>query len=125
MWAQVINALLGVWLMAAPAVLGYSAPAAVNDRIVGPIAASFAVIAWWQATRPTRWVNLPLGLWLLAAPFVLGYDATTPLVNSLAVGAALAALSLVRGKVDLRFGGGWRAVWGRRPMHEEEARRLT
>src|SRR5690606_3775586 len=125
MWAQVINALLGVWLMAAPAVLGYGAPAATNDRIVGPVAASFAVIAWWQATRPTRWVNLPLGLWLVAAPFVLGYDATAPLVNSLVVGAALAALSLVRGTVDARFGGGWRAVWGRRPAHEGEARRLS
>ncbi|HLT46676.1 MAG TPA: SPW repeat protein [Rubricoccaceae bacterium] len=125
MWAQVVNALLGVWLMAAPAVLGYGAPAAVNDRIVGPVAASFAVIAWWQATRPARWVNLPLGLWLIAAPFVLGYGATAPLVNSLAVGAALAALSLVRGTVDKRFGGGWRAVWGRRPMHEAEARRLS
>ena len=125
MWAQIINALLGVWLMAAPAVLGYGAPAATNDRIIGPIAASFAVIAWWQATRPTRWVNLPLGLWLLLAPWVLGYGATAAVVNSMAVGAALAALSLVEGTVDAEFGGGWRAVWGRRPAHEQEARKLT
>lgn len=124
MWAQVINALLGIWLMAAPAVLGYGAAAATNDRIVGPIAASFAVIAWWQATRPTRWVNLPLGLWLLVAPFVLGYGATAPLVNSLAVGVVLAALAFVKGTVDTDFGGGWRAVWGRRPAHEQAARRL-
>jgi hypothetical protein len=90
---------------------------------VGPIAASFAVIAWWQATRPTRWVNLPLGLWLLTAPWVLGYAATAPTVNSMAVGALLAALSLVKGTVDARFGGGWRAVWGRRTAHEQKARK--
>ena len=121
MWAQVVNSLLGIWLMVAPAVLGYGAPAAVNDRIAGPIAASFAVIACSEVTRPARRVNLPLGLWLVVAPFVLGYGATAPLVNSLLVGVALAALSFVKGTVDARFGGGWRAVWSRRSVHEPEA----
>jgi hypothetical protein len=50
MWAQLINALLGMWLMAAPAVLGYIGPARTNDRIIGPLAAGAALIAIWETT---------------------------------------------------------------------------
>ena len=99
--------------MAAPTVLGYTGTAAeTNDRIVGPLALTCAFVAIWEATRPLRRGNLAIGLWLLAAPFVLGYDATAPLVNSLLVGAALAALSFVRGPRKHQFGGGWRSLWG-------------
>jgi hypothetical protein len=122
MWAQVINAALGVWLMAAPAVLGHGGAAAVNSRVVGPVVASFAIIAWWEATRAVRWVNLPLGLWLIFAPLALGYGAVAPSVNSVVVGALVASLAPVRGRVEGRFGGGWRAAWGRRPVHERGAR---
>ena len=109
-WARLLNAAVGIWLMAAPAVLGYGAPAATNDRLVGPIAASFAIIALWEVTRPVRRVNLGLGVWLIAAPLVLGYG-TLPAVNSVIVGVLLTGLSLVRGEVTGQFGGGWRTVW--------------
>ena len=122
MWAQYLNAVLGLWLMAAPAVLGYGDPAQVNDRILGPVIATFAIIAIWEATRAVARWNLPLGLWLLAAPWVLGYEATAPLVNSLATGAAVAALALVTGTVEQRFGGGWAALFQTDPPHIREAR---
>ena len=109
MWAQIINALLGIWLMAAPAVLGVSDAATTNDRIVGPIVAAFATVAAWEVTRPLRWVNLPLGLWLVLAPWVLGYG-TASTANSMVVGAVIVALSLVKGKIGTRYGGGWRTV---------------
>ena len=113
MWAQVVNALLGVWLLAAPAVLGYGDPARTNDRIVGPLAASLAAIAVWEVTRPLRWANLAFGLWLLAAPWLLNYE-TTATVNSTLTGVLFAALSLVRGTYrPERFGGGWAALWTR------------
>ena len=67
-WARLVNAGLGLWLMAAPAVLGYGAPAEINDRIAGPIAATFAIIAITGATRPARRVNAAVGAWLLIAP---------------------------------------------------------
>ncbi len=110
MWARILNAALGIWLMAAPAVLGYGTPAQTNDRIVGPVAASFAIIAIAEATRPVRRVNTVLGAWLLLAPWVLGYG-TTATINSLIVGALMIALSLVRGKIEARFGGGWSMLW--------------
>jgi hypothetical protein len=52
MWAQCLNAMLGIWLMAAPTILGYGGPARTNHQIVGPLAVSCAVIALWEVTRP-------------------------------------------------------------------------
>lgn len=110
MWARAANTALGLWLMAAPAVLGYAAPASTNDRVVGPIVASFAIIAVWEATRPLRRANTVLGGWLLVCPWILGYPAL-PAVHSLVVGVLVLAFSLVRGEVKARFGGGWSALW--------------
>lgn len=123
MWAHVINGALGIWLMIAPAVLGYGVPAQTNDRILGPVIATFAVVAWWEATRAVGHWNLPLGLWLLVAPWVLGYGATTAITNSLVVGGLVAGLSLVRGSIEGRYGGGWQALWETNSLHEREARR--
>lgn len=107
MWARFINVAIGIWLMAAPAVLGYGGTAAAHhDRIVGPVLASLACIAIWEVTGPLRWLNLLIGGWLLLAPWVLGlpYDAT---INSSFAGLVVVCLSLVRGSLTHRFGGGW------------------
>ena len=109
MWAQLANSLLGIWLMAAPAVLGYGDPARMNDRIVGPIAASFAFIAVWEVTRGLRRFNVALGAWLVVAPWMLGYD-TVATVNSTAVGPFLIFFAALGGTVGQRFGGGWASL---------------
>ena len=113
MWAQSVNVLLGLWLMAAPAVLGYGGTARMSDRIIGPLAASVALIAVAEVTRPVRWLNVVLGLWLLAAPWLLGAE-WTAMVNSTVVGLLLIVLATVRGTVRHRFGGGWTALWASR-----------
>ena len=113
MWAQVINTMLGVWLMAAPGALRYFGAARDNDHIVGPLIGTFACVAIWQCTRAVRWWNVPLGAWLIVAPWVLRYDAPPAIVNDMVVGAVVIALSCVRGRLDKRFGGGWSALWKR------------
>jgi len=75
MWARVCGALAGIWLMAAPSVLGYGGAGRVSDLIAGPLAVSAAVIAMSQVTRPIRWVTLPLGAWVVVAPWLLGAPA--------------------------------------------------
>lgn len=110
MWARAMNTLLGLWLMAAPAVLGYGDPAQTVDRILGPIAASFAVIAMGEATRPMRHVNLVIGVLLLVTPWLFAYPGSAT-INSLIVGGAMIALSRVKGTVKERFDGGWSRVW--------------
>jgi hypothetical protein len=122
MWAQIINTALGIWLMAAPAVLGFGGAADTNNRIVGPIAATFAVIAVWECTRGTRWVNVAAGLWLLIAPWVLGYDELAPRIDDRIVGGLLILFGLVQGKVRQQFGGGWLSLFKRDPVHVRLAR---
>jgi hypothetical protein len=110
-WAQFINMMLGIWLMAAPTILGYVGPARTNHHIVGPLAVSCAVIALWEVTRPLRWGNLVLGLWLLVAPWVFT-GAWAAFLNGSLVGLFLMAFALVRGTAEpQRFGGGWSALW--------------
>lgn len=111
MWARLINITLGIWLMAAPAVLGYGGVASINDRIIGPTVAAFAVIAISEVTRPLRWMNVPLGAWLAVAPMALGYPALDALINSIVVGVLIAATAMIRGDVTAQFGGGWSALW--------------
>lgn len=106
MWAQLCNTAIGVWLMAAPAVLGYGGAAALNDRIVGPIVATFAVVAASEATRGARWVNLPIGLWMILSRWILG-SPTSARLNGMAVGPMLLTFALVRGRIEEQFGGGW------------------
>lgn len=118
MWAHVLAALAGIWLMASPAVLDYADPARDNDRIIGPIVASLATIAIWELTRPLRWVNVILGAWLLIAPWMLGHPPDARW-NSLAAGALILALSLVKGSRTHQVGGGWSSLWKGVPPDRE------
>jgi hypothetical protein len=119
MWARIVTALLGIWMMAAPAALGYGDPAATSDRIAGPLAASFAFVALWDVVRSLRWVVVPIGLWMILAPLILGYGGPAA-VNGAAVGVIVTTLSLVPGKVKEQFGGGWRSL-GKPGTHREPA----
>ena len=111
--------------MASPGIFGFSKTIADNDHIVGPLITTFAIIALWESTRVVRTYNIPLGGWLLLAPWILGYDDTTAIVNDMAVGALVITFSLVRGKVQQRFGGGWSAVIKSNALHQKEARTFT
>lgn len=110
MWARFVEVGIGVWLMFAPAVLGYGGALAVSDRIVGPCAASFAAIAMGKCTRGVRWWNVPAGVWLVLAPLVLPGVVLGGGVSSVASGLALGSLSMVRGRVEVRYAGGWGAL---------------
>ena len=123
MWAQIINALLGIWLMASPAILGFEGIAADNSHIVGPVIASFAVISWWESTRVVRLYNIPPAAWLLLAPWVLGYESTSAIVNDMLIGAVVLGLCFVKGKITETYGGGWSAIWQSDSLHAQEARR--
>jgi hypothetical protein len=110
MWPRLASAALGLWLVAAPAVVGYGDPARANDRIVGPVTAAVAAIAIWEVTRSLRRLNLLLGLWLVAAPWVLGYGVVALLHSTLA-GALLIGLANLPGELKERHGGGWSALF--------------
>lgn len=109
MWPRIVSALLGIWLMVAPSVLHYDGHASINDHIVGPLIAATAIIAFWEITRPLRWLGIVFGLWLLLAPGFLRFPSRA-LVNSAVVGAVLVILAFLGGRVGGKFGGGWREL---------------
>ena len=110
MWAQIINALLGVWLMASPAVFDYHGTSRINDLVVGPIAVTFAIIAICEVTRVVGRANVVLGAWLVIAPWVLGYGSAIPVINEFVVGITMVALAMTRAKTRASLGGGWRSL---------------
>ncbi|HLV66965.1 MAG TPA: hypothetical protein VKY73_14185 [Polyangiaceae bacterium] len=111
MWAQLATAAIGIWLMAAPAVLGYSGPAEDTAHVLGPIIATFALVAAWEATRGVRWVNVVAGGVLAVVSLALGYEARAA-VNGVIAGVVVAGLSLVPHERRRRIGGGWGALFG-------------
>ena len=120
MWAQVINVIIGIWIMASPDILNFPDPTAVdNNHIVGPLIVTFAFTAIWEATRTVGKWNIPLGVWLIIAPWVLSFEDTTAIVSEMVAGALVTALAMVRGKVTQRFGGGWSSLFSKHPDHEK------
>ncbi len=114
MIAQLIQVGVGVWLMAAPAVLGMTDPAATNYHIVGPIIAALGGVAAGECTRSVRFWNVPLALWLLCSPLTMATPEAV-MINSITAGGASLALCFVRGRVQHQYGGGWMAL-----LHERD-----
>lgn len=115
-WNHLLVIALGVWLMAAPDVMGYEGPERTVDHIVGPLVVSMAIIAMAEVTRSARWVNVALGLWLMLAPVLLRYEPLHIGARSALVGGAILLLSSFRWPERERTGGGWRRVWTT-PLH--------
>lgn len=120
MWAQIINMVLGLGVMAAPAVWWFPEDASNNNYIAGPLVITFAMIAITDVGRSMRWFNVPLACWLTISPFILDYDGPALPVNVL-LGVVIGVLSLVKGKVSQRFGGGWRSLFQKEPAHVKAA----
>lgn len=111
MWARILNIMIGIWLMAAPGILSYETAAAHNGHIVGPVIATFATIACWDATRNVRLWNYPLGGWLLLAPWILSYDYSLAIVSDMLCGVLVLVFASVQRKSTGKYGGGWRVLW--------------
>lgn len=111
MWAQIMNTLLGIALMALPNILGYNGSAADNNHIIGPLVASFAIIAMSGCTRTVAFYNIPFGIWLLLAPWILGYEDSLNFYIDMGSGIAITLLAFVRRDTSNQYGGGWSVVW--------------
>jgi nucleoside-diphosphate-sugar epimerase/uncharacterized membrane protein len=105
-WTLIASAAFGVWLISTPLTIGTEAPLAFSDHIAGCLVFTVAITAMGEVTRPLRFFNVLLGLWVAASPFVLGGGGIAVAAN-LAVGLAIAGLSLSRGKMGDEHYGGW------------------
>jgi hypothetical protein len=103
-WNMLLSAAAGVWVMAAPAVLGSTGASANSDHLAGALIVTWSVIAFGEIARPVRWLNLPMGLWLAAAAWLLDGGTAASRWNDAAVGLALILLCMPRGRIEERFG---------------------
>ena len=104
-WNLPLGAALGVWLMAAPAILGVSGPAADSNHLAGALVVTWAVIGFGEVARPARLLNVPMGIWIVVAPWLLSGATDVSRWIDVVLGSVLVALSLRRGRIDERFGG--------------------
>lgn len=96
-WRDVVNLVLGAWLVLSPVIVGFSAaPAATwNSVILGVVVAIAAVAALARFHVVEEWVNTVFGVWLIISPFLLGYTAIAAATwNHVIVGVVVAVLAL-------------------------------
>jgi hypothetical protein len=87
MWNPLSLAVLGVWMLAAPFVIGYSSYNVFNDWVVGLLVVNFVLIMYRHWERP---LGTAAGIWLLASGFIPAMRASRTLViNDAALGVTL------------------------------------
>jgi hypothetical protein len=104
-WTLLLSAALGVWLMAAPSVLGVTGTAADSHHLTGALIVTWAVIAFGEVVRPVRLLNIPCGLWVAISPWVLSGATGASRWIGVLVGLLLVALSVRRGRIEEQYGG--------------------
>lgn len=103
-WTLVASAAIGVWLMAAPAVLAVSGAAADFGHVAGALVVTWSVIAFGEIVRPMRLLNIVMGLSVAVAPWLLVGGTAAYQWSTVAAGAALGVLSIRRGRIEEQFG---------------------
>lgn len=110
MLAQMINALIGLIIMVLPGVLEFNKTEADNNHILGPLGIVFAVISLWECNRNVRLFNILIGTCLIIAPFIFRFQLNALLIDVIG-GILLILFSLIKGKVEQKFGDGWRSLF--------------
>lgn len=121
MWAKLLNILLGIWVVAAPAVFTATGAAANNNYITGPLIITFAVTSLWDINDKVRLVNLLTGAWLVLSFLFIAIDAAPLIYSNIICGIGIIIFSLVKGKRKHFYGGGWLSLFQKNPMHIQQA----
>lgn len=119
MWAQVINIIMGLIVMIAPDVWHFNSFASHHNHIVGPLVITFAAIALWEVNRTMRLFNIITGFWLIFSPLFITFSTTGLNINIFA-GIIIVALSIFKGQIKNSYGGGWRSLLQKNPLHMQQ-----
>ncbi len=103
-WNLLLVALLGVWLMATPAMLGTTGSSADVEHLAGALVLTWAVIAFGEIVRPVRLLNVLVGAGVAAAPWLSHGATDASRWNDIVIGIAVVILCLPRGRIQQRFG---------------------
>lgn len=125
MGTAIFSAIIGLWVMASPAILSMSQEAANNNHMAGPLAITFAVVAIWEINRNAIKANILIGAWLLVALFLLPYSNTGVLISNAVSGVLLILLALKKRTATQNYGGGWKSLFQHNPPHVQAAERAS
>lgn len=103
-WTLLIQAALGIWLMAAPYLVGEPGSAAADSSVLaGALVTTVAGVAVAEVTRVARFLNIPLAVWIAVAPWLLGAPLPAG-ISAVVVALVLLVTSLPRGAIRERYG---------------------
>ena len=109
-WQDVVNALLGVWVVLSPWALGFqgtTTPTA-NAVVVGVALIAAALGAMLVPRAWEEWTECALGVWLVISPWVLGFGTQRdPMLAAVFSGVVIAVLALWTLWTDKDYSG-WR-----------------
>lgn len=95
-WQDPVNALVGIWLIVSPWLLGFSGVviATTTTAAVGALLLASSLGAMQFAQAWEEWLDVVLGVVLMLLPFVFGFDdVPAALQNALVCGAAVTFLA--------------------------------
>jgi hypothetical protein len=107
-WQDPVNAVIGLWLIVSPWILGFQGEtsAMANAVVIGLALIAAALGAMFVPRAWEEWTEFGLGLWLIVSPWILGfsnlYDAR---LNAVIVGIVTAALALWVLMTDKEYSG--------------------
>ncbi|HJW10697.1 MAG TPA: SPW repeat protein [Albitalea sp.] len=110
-WQDVVNAVLGVWLVLSPWALGFQSEAMAtgNMIVIGVALIAAALGAIFVPRAWEEWTEGALGVWLIVSPWVLAFAAAqTAMLTAVATGFVIAVLALWTLATDEEYGGWWR-----------------
>ena len=95
-WQDTGNAVLGLWLVFSPLVLGFQTELVDmgNTVLVGVLLLAAALGGMFVPRAWEDWTESGLGLWLAVAPWVTGFATTVATVNAAVVGLVVLTLAL-------------------------------
>ncbi len=105
-WTLVVSAILGAWLMFAPAAFRVSIKTTATDinHLGGALIVVTAVICMGEVVRRGRYLNILIGLGVAVIPWFLEDSTLVLNINSTLSGLAVAALSIPLGPVTEKYG---------------------
>lgn len=96
-WQDPVNALIGVFLILSPWLLGYAGEmsALANALLAGALLVAVALGAMFMPRAWEEWSEAVIGLWLLASPWIVGFAAQAHARNAaLIAGIVVLVLAL-------------------------------
>lgn len=95
-WFHGLNALIGLWLLAAPFMLAYESNALIrSDLLSGAVIFIFSITSLFSRNIFPPWIVSFAGLWLLFAPLIFWAPAASIFINDTLAGSLVIAFAMI------------------------------